>query len=178
MRIDKYDPVDGGFRALLNASQAATAGGVGDADAAIGVGLNASGRVVAGAGNTGILGVLVVTRAHVAGDVVDVMTDGEIVEFAGTAGTVYYADTTTGAIGTTGGAGKVRVGHTVEAGRLVVRMDRGADTLATLVVGDQTAIPDLNQTISDPPTQAEVQAISDKVDALLATLRTAGLLAV
>lgn len=39
------------------------------------------------------------------------------------------------------------------------------------------AIADLDQTISDPPTQAEVQALSDKVDALLAALRTAGLLA-
>ena len=36
------------------------------------------------------------------------------------------------------------------------------------------AIPDLNQTITDPPTQAEVQAISDKVDLILAALRTVG----
>lgn len=36
------------------------------------------------------------------------------------------------------------------------------------------AVADLNQTISDPPTQAEVQAISDKVDELLASERTAG----
>jgi hypothetical protein len=35
----------------------------------------------------------------------------------------------------------------------------------------QPAISDLNQTISDPPTQAEVQAISDKVDEILAMLR-------
>ena len=39
------------------------------------------------------------------------------------------------------------------------------------------AVADLNQTISASPTQAEVQAISDKVDELLASLRTAGLLA-
>lgn len=46
------------------------------------------------------------------------------------------------------------------------------------VVGSQqSAIADLNQTISDPPTQAEVQAISDKVDAVLAMLRTHGLIA-
>lgn len=37
-----------------------------------------------------------------------------------------------------------------------------------------SAIADLNQTISNPPTQAEVQAISDKVDAILAALRTVG----
>ena len=36
---------------------------------------------------------------------------------------------------------------------------------------------DLNQTISDPPTQTQVQDLSDKVDALLAKMRTAGLLA-
>jgi len=40
-----------------------------------------------------------------------------------------------------------------------------------------SAIADLSQTITDPPTQAEVQAISDKVDALLAALRTSGVLA-
>lgn len=38
------------------------------------------------------------------------------------------------------------------------------------------AVADLNQTISASPTQAEVQAISDKVDALLAALRTAVIL--
>lgn len=36
------------------------------------------------------------------------------------------------------------------------------------------AVADLNQVTSSPPTQAEVQAIADKVDALLASLRTAG----
>lgn len=35
------------------------------------------------------------------------------------------------------------------------------------------AIADLNQTISNPPTQAEVQAISDKIDELFAAMRTA-----
>jgi len=38
------------------------------------------------------------------------------------------------------------------------------------------AVADLNQTISATYDQAEVQAISDKVDALLASLRTAGTL--
>ena len=38
------------------------------------------------------------------------------------------------------------------------------------------AIADLDQTITDPPTQTEVQALSDKVDALLGALRTANLL--
>lgn len=35
------------------------------------------------------------------------------------------------------------------------------------------AVADLGLTISNPPTQAEVQAVSDKVDALLAVMRTA-----
>lgn len=39
-----------------------------------------------------------------------------------------------------------------------------------------TAVADLNQTISASPTQAEVQAISDKIDALLAVLRTANVI--
>lgn len=39
-----------------------------------------------------------------------------------------------------------------------------------------TAIADLSQTISDPPTQVEVQSISDKINALLAVMRTANLL--
>lgn len=119
-RIDKYDPVDGGFRAPLNANMAKTEPGN-----PIGVGLNTSGRVVAGAGNTGILGVIDLNVDKKAGDVVDVMTDGELVEFTGTAGTVYTADTTSGVLGTTAAdATHTRVGHTVEATRLVVRARR------------------------------------------------------
>ncbi|KKN77952.1 hypothetical protein LCGC14_0355170 [marine sediment metagenome] len=41
-------------------------------------------------------------------------------------------------------------------------------------VKEATAIADLNQTITAPPTQGEVQDISDKIDALLAVMRTAG----
>jgi acetolactate synthase small subunit len=40
-----------------------------------------------------------------------------------------------------------------------------------------SAIADLNQDISASYTEAEVQAISDKVDAILAALRTHGILA-
>jgi acetolactate synthase small subunit len=39
------------------------------------------------------------------------------------------------------------------------------------------AVADLDQDISATYVEAEVQAISDKVDALLAAMRTAGLLA-
>jgi hypothetical protein len=51
-------------------------------------------------------------------------------------------------------------------------------TLANLVKAFQaTAVADANQTITNPPTQAEVQALSDKVDELLGALRTAGIIA-
>lgn len=126
-RIDKYDPKSGGFRAALAANQAATPGAIGAADGPIGVGLDANGRVVPGAGNSGIKGVLVLTQDKVAGDVVDVMTDGELVECGGVAGTTYYSVDATGVIETTApavGANKTMVGHTVEAGRLVVRTHR------------------------------------------------------
>lgn len=56
--------------------------------------------------------------------------------------------------------------------------DRTADATTTSLgtVKQAVAVADLNQTISNPPTQTEVQAISDKVDALLAALRTSGAL--
>lgn len=114
-RFDKYDPVSGGFRAPLNA---AFTGAV----APIAVGINASGRVVVGAGTTGIVGVVCSPRDHAAGEPIDVMTAGELVEFGGAAGTVYTANTTTGVISTTAkSATQHVVGHTVEADRLIVR---------------------------------------------------------
>lgn len=118
-RIDKYDPVDGGFRAPLAAAWTAS-------ETPIGVGLNVNGRVVPGAGVTGIKGVVALPKKYRAGDVVDVMTDGELVEFAGAAATNYYAAVATGVISTTA-AGGVLLGHTVEATRLVVRV---ADSVA------------------------------------------------
>lgn len=75
-----------------------------DLEKVYGVGLDTSGRVVKGPGNTGIIGVIVLTKARKAGEIVDVMTSGEIVEFGetvgdagtdyGVAGTAYYASTT------------------------------------------------------------------------------------
>ena len=114
-RIDKYDPVDGGFRAPLAADWAGQA-------APIGVGLDVNGRVVPGAGQTGIVGVLCKPDAAAAGTVIDVMRDGELVEFAGTPGTRYYAAAAGGAISTTN-TGTI-VGVTVEAGRLIVGVTR------------------------------------------------------
>lgn len=122
-RYDKYDPISGGFRAKLNAAWAAA-----DVGVPFGVGLNASGRVVKGAGNTGVLAVLVCDDAYPAGETVDLMTAGEIVDIdspALVAGTTYYADGTTGVISTSApavGANATRVGRTVEAWRLVARV--------------------------------------------------------
>lgn len=121
-RYDKYNGLVGGFRAKLNADWVA-----GDVGVPFGVGLNGSGRVVKGAGSTGVLAVLVCDEAYPAGTVVDCMTAGEIVDIdspALAAGTVYYAAAATGVISTTApaaGSNLTRVGHTVEADRLVVR---------------------------------------------------------
>jgi|GEM_PF-4700352 len=52
-----------------------------------------------------------------------------------------------------------------------------ATTTAVGVVLRATTVANLALVVTNPPTQAEVQAVSDKVDALLAVLRTAGLLA-
>lgn len=118
-RFDKYDPVSGGFRAPLNAEFTGAA-------APLAVGLNSSGRLVAGAGATGIVGVVCSPRDHAAGDWIDVMTAGEIVEFGGEPGSVYTANTSTGAISETATSGsQITVGHTVEGDRLVVRLGSG-----------------------------------------------------
>jgi hypothetical protein len=122
-RIDKYDPAVGGFRAALAANQAKTPDAIDGTNPPIGVGLDGSGHVVPGAGVTGILGVLALTMDKVAGDVVDVMTAGEMTEMGGTAGTVYYAADADGTLSDTAGPGStVIVGWTVEVGRLVVRV--------------------------------------------------------
>lgn len=123
-RYDKYEPKNGGFRAELAADRAANVTVVGTAGAPVGVGLDVNGRLVAGAGNSGIAGVLILTRAFKARDTVDVMTDGEIVEFGGVPGTAYFIANATGVIGVAGGVGTTYIGHTVEAGRLVVRVGR------------------------------------------------------
>ena len=127
-RYDKYEPYAGGFRGALAAA-------IPEADGftAFGVGLDTDGHVVKGAGTTGILGVMIAHGAKRAGDIVDIMTGGEIVEFtangtptggAADPGTVYYAATATGAISTTN-TGKA-VGVFTDDGRLVVRVAFGA----------------------------------------------------
>lgn len=65
---------------------------------------------------------------------------------------------------------EVAMAHRATAKEVADAIDLGGNAQAA-------AVADLGQTISDPPTDVEVQAISDKVDELLASLRAAGLMA-
>lgn len=128
-RYDKYEPYSGGYRAPLAAARAKTTPGN-----PVGVALDVNGRIVfGGVGHSGFKGIIVLVQDRVAGDIVDVMTDGEVVEFAGTAGTNYFVDAANGnLVAGTGAdtmtppaaAGSIYVGFTVEATRLVVRTAR------------------------------------------------------
>jgi hypothetical protein len=135
-RYDKYGPKTGGFRAPLNAAWNATSGpsGVSDLNRVIVVALNGSGRLIKATTAATAVGVVVVTTPKNAGEIVDVMTQGEIVELdandiqgatAPTAGTKYVLDTTASRLAAQGtpaaGTNTFYVGTTVEAGRLVVR---------------------------------------------------------
>lgn len=134
-RYDKYDPITGGFRA-------AVAVDFPDADLGkvFGYGINSSGLLVKGAGQTGIVGVAVVTskpgrvgpNREIA--VIDVMREGCITDFGpsdsgkvpgvdfGDAGTNYYSDAN-GVITSTLADGGVYVGCTVEPDRLEVNVN-------------------------------------------------------
>lgn len=122
-RYDKYDSLTSGTRAAMAADMVDVA----KLNRAFGVGLDVNGRVVYGAGVTGVIGVLVLTKHKYAGDIVDIMDLGQIVEFdpttAGTAAaaaTHWYAAAADGAMSTTDTG--THVGYTVEAGRLRVLM--------------------------------------------------------
>lgn len=142
-RYDKYDPISGGFRAPLAADLTLSSAGEFGPKA---VSLDNTGRVVVGTGGTsGLCGILVKNAARLpwgsltannqgynaatpigckAGDVVDIMTNGEIVDLAGAgitdlkAGAAIYAAADGSLSTATGGT---KVGYTVEANRMVVR---------------------------------------------------------
>lgn len=134
-RYDKYNPVSGGFRAALNAAWTATSGPTSatDLNRILVVGLNGSGRVVKATTAITASGILILTGAKAAADVVDVMTHGECVEISGTdmqsgtapvAGAKLYLDATASRLTATApaaGAAGFYVGQVVEVGRLVVR---------------------------------------------------------
>lgn len=121
-RFDKYDPIDGGFRARLNAAiVSANAGKI------YAVSINTSGRVViGGTGLIDIRGLICATEAMAAGDAIDVMTDGDIADAlttgaaAFTAGALIYCHTD-GTVDAVATAGKA-VGFTVELDHLIVRV--------------------------------------------------------
>lgn len=143
-RYDKYEPIAGGFRAPLAADLTFDAAGHFGPKV---VSLDTSGRVVVGtAGNSGAVGVMIknvpmyphmgnipgqvnaaVPIGGKAGNIVDVMTHGEIVGMTGlTPGTAYYAaaDGSLTASAPAAGVNGYYVGSTVEADRLVVRFQR------------------------------------------------------
>lgn len=125
-RYDKYDGVTGGFRA-----EAAAASVEADWGDVLGAAIDANGHMVTGAaGQSGFVGVVIRDRTkRRAGDIQDIMTHGEIVydsdETQLVAGTTYYLEAATGVLQTA--ETRYKVGHTVEAWRLVVRFqDQGA----------------------------------------------------
>jgi hypothetical protein len=98
------------------------------------VALNASGQVIKATTVAAASGILIVHAvAAAAGDVIDVMTHGEVVEISGadmqggvapTAGQKLYMDTTASRLTSTApgaGVNGFYVGQVVEVGRLVVR---------------------------------------------------------
>jgi hypothetical protein len=142
-RYDKYDPISGGFRAALAADLTFDAEG---SSGIKGVSLNANGLMVVGtAGQSGLVGVMLKNvglypglgniaggvNAYApiggkAGDVVDIMTDGEIVDVPGLAAGSKVYTTPAGVLTTAATAGNFRIGFTVEAWRLIVRVDPSA----------------------------------------------------
>lgn len=147
-RYDKYNPINGGFRAPLGADLVLVAGEFGPRA----MSLDTNGRAILGtAGQSGICGLLVKNAARqpwtststgpgtpnaatpmgcLAGDIVDIMTDGEIVDIVGlaganaiaglAAGTRIYALAGGGLTATVGS--NIPIGWTVEANRLIVRI--------------------------------------------------------
>lgn len=137
-RWDKYDGYVGNYRGPLAADVVLAT----QANKVLAVGVNSSGAVTVGAGQTGINGVIIIpvgidmygnlldggTNTE-AGDLCDVGKHGEITNFApyqpsgsaptAAAGTNYYGHAD-GAVLPSTGPGAVYVGHTVEADRLVV----------------------------------------------------------
>lgn len=125
-RYDKYEPISGGFRAPLNADWLDA-----DLNKIVGVSINTTGKVIKGtAGQTGFVGVVCLTKKRFAGDIVDVMQDGEIVELTGlAAGTQYYMPSSGDGVNTTNT--NPRVGWTVEATRMIVRCNVSGDVIGT-----------------------------------------------
>lgn len=127
-RVDKTDSTVGVVRAVLAADYT-------DAElrTVIGVGLDTTGKVVPGAGNTGIIGVVNPSRtARKAGTPVDIFVLADICDIGRdandatlAAGSKIYASTTTGVLSLSA-TGATYVGFTVEADRLIVAIGGNA----------------------------------------------------
>lgn len=134
-RLDKTNSAIGSFRAPLNAAWNATSGpsGVTDLNRVIGVALNGSGKLIKATTAVSCVGILCLSSAKAAGDIVDVFTNCEVVELdlndiqgatTPAAGTKYYLDVTAGRLTATAPIAAnigFYIGTTVEASRLVVR---------------------------------------------------------
>lgn len=132
-RFDKYAPISGGFRGKLKV--ALTVATAADKEKVYGVSIEAAtGLVLLGGAATAIVGIINVRESKAAGDMVDVMTSGELADFnflndgttATVLGTAYYADNVTGALTATTTSNK-RIGQMVAdsvtgRNRLVVRV--------------------------------------------------------
>lgn len=126
-RYDKYEPMGGGFRVKLAADFITAA----DFDKIWAVTVNTSGLAVLKAAVTAatLRGVVVIDHKMYAGDVIDVMTDGEIVEvnspttISSTPGIKLYALAADGSATVTA-ASNFEFGYTVEAERVIVRVPR------------------------------------------------------
>jgi hypothetical protein len=119
-RIDKYDPVSGGFRARLGWAPVS-----GDVGAVIAVDLNSTGQAIKSVDGTDCAGVVCLSSLLNENDVADVMTDGEIVDVDTDTvdGAAAGAKVSAGAGGAVGAAETgSAVGRFVEAWRLVVRL--------------------------------------------------------
>jgi TusA-related sulfurtransferase len=132
-RFDKYDPFSGGFRGVLNAAIA-----LADVGKIYAVSVNGSNRVIRTgiAATADIAGVICAVRPMNAGDPIDVMTAGEIVEALTTAGAAMTDGAkvyghTDGTVDNTAATSKY-LGQVVESQatgkRLVIRVGLGPAT--------------------------------------------------
>jgi hypothetical protein len=131
-RFDKYDPISGGFRGKLKVALTVTTAL--EKERVFGVSIEAAtGLLVLGGAATAIVGLIQVRESKAAGDVVDVMTSGEIVDqfflndgsTATVLGTAYYVDNVTGALTATTTSNKrvaQRVADSPDKGRMIVRV--------------------------------------------------------
>jgi hypothetical protein len=132
-RFDKYDPLSGGFRGKLKV--ALTVSTAVEKERVFGVSVEAAtGLLVIGGALATIRGIIQVRESKAAGDIVDVMTSGELANFdflndgttATVLGTPYYVDVATGAPTATSTSNKqfgILVADSVAGrNRLVVRV--------------------------------------------------------